>query len=283
MTCILHLTSGLLWSYRIGPARASERGHLRSMLSLLPLNALLVADAGFVGYELLSAIIDSQRGFLIRVGANVRLLRKLGYAEVETDQTVYLWPNQSCRAGHKPLALRLIRVTRRGKVLWLLTDQSKAQLSDEQAATWYRLRWGVEVFYRSLKQTLGHRKMLSGAPVRAALELRWTMIGVAMLRWMSVRALIDVGRDPLQSSFAGALRCVRATLRALPKRQRRSRCLDRQLQKAVQDNYERRGPKRTRSHPDKKHDKPPGNPKITNASPQQVQRAQQLPIQHAAE
>ena len=58
LTCVLHLTSGMLWSYRIGPARASERGHLRSMLSLLPLNALLVADAGFVGYELLAAIID---------------------------------------------------------------------------------------------------------------------------------------------------------------------------------------------------------------------------------
>ena len=49
------------------------------MIEALPAGALVTADAGFVGYETWKAILDSGRHLLIRVGANVRLLRKLGY------------------------------------------------------------------------------------------------------------------------------------------------------------------------------------------------------------
>src|SRR5208337_3030973 len=53
--------------------------------------SLIAADAGFVGYEYLSAIHQSGRSLLIRVGSNVRLLKKLGYFK-ESGNTVYLWP-----------------------------------------------------------------------------------------------------------------------------------------------------------------------------------------------
>ena len=34
-------------------------------------------------------------------------------------------------------------------------------LSDETASKIYRLRWGIEVYYRTLKQTLGHQTLKS--------------------------------------------------------------------------------------------------------------------------
>ena len=58
---------------------SSEREHLGQMIESLPKGALIAADAGFVGYEYWKEIINSGRDLLVRVGSNVRLLKKLGY------------------------------------------------------------------------------------------------------------------------------------------------------------------------------------------------------------
>ena len=63
----------------MGPGDSSERAHWLETLPDLPLKALITGDAGFVGYQYLRAILDGGRQLLIRVGANVRLWKKLGY------------------------------------------------------------------------------------------------------------------------------------------------------------------------------------------------------------
>lgn len=282
LTCLLHLCSGAVWSYRIGPARASERGHLCSMRDLLPAASLLLADAGFAGYDLLRCLHDSNRFFLLRVGGNVRLLRKLGYAK-ENGATVYLWPHHARRDQQPPLVLRLIRVMSKGKSMFLLTNVLDAdRLSDAQACKLYAMRWGIEVFYRSLKQTLGRRKMRSDAPVSAALELRWTIVGLALLQLMSLRALLEGGGDPLRLSVAQTLTVMREVIRT-PHRRCRRGDLSRRLRRAVRDAYVRTTSKRARSYAQKKRERPPGTPHLTDATPVQVQQAQELKINcHAA-
>jgi len=70
----------------------------------------------------------------------------------------------------------------RNRVLHLLSSVlSDEDLSDQAAVRLYKLRWGVEVLYRSLKQTLGRRKMLSDSPKHAQVELDWCVIGLWML------------------------------------------------------------------------------------------------------
>ncbi len=86
---------------------SSERGHLVEMLPGLPAGALIAADAGFVGYESARAILDSGRQLLVRVGSNVQLLRKLGYAR-ESAGAVDLWPDYAARKQQPPLVLRLV-------------------------------------------------------------------------------------------------------------------------------------------------------------------------------
>jgi len=49
-----------------------------------------------------------------------------------------------------------------------------------------------------------------------------------------------------------------------------------------QDAYIRRNPKATRSYPRKKHQKPPGPPKIKPPTDKQIQQAQQLTPQTIA-
>jgi hypothetical protein len=92
LTAMWHIGTGLPWDWRLGPSDSVEREHLLEMISCLPLLALVVADAGFVGYEYWKALIDSNRHFLIRVGANVHLLRELGYTRNAAGR-VYLWPD----------------------------------------------------------------------------------------------------------------------------------------------------------------------------------------------
>jgi len=276
VTCLMHLASGALHAWRIGPARASERGHLRHMLKHLPENAMLVADAGFVGYDLMMCLHQRGHRFLIRVGGNVRLIRQLGYAR-EAGDTVYLWPHKVRRAGQTPLVLRLIVLRDRGRPVYLVTNELKhAAMSNKQVGQLYAMRWGIEVCYRGLKQTLGRRKMASHAPVQAALELRWTLVAYAALRLMTIAAIVDRGGDPQRMSVAGALVCMRRVLQRPTHRHRRGQSLYRKLGRALIDNYERKGPKRPRPHAQKKHDQPPRPPRLNKATPLQVKCAQRL-------
>ncbi len=117
---LFHVGTGLIWSWRRGSARASERGLLREMLDLLPATGMLLADAGFTGYELLKELLDRRIDFLIRVGSNVHLLKDLGYQVREkVDAIVWLWPAGQQKQGQEPLRLRLVVLALRLAVLAL--------------------------------------------------------------------------------------------------------------------------------------------------------------------
>lgn len=276
LTTLWHMGTGLPWSWKIGPSTDAERTHLRDMLHLLPTNALLVADAGFTGYELLRDILIGGRSFLIRVGANVRLLQELGYAKVETDGTVYLWPDKFRKKCHPPLVLRMIVLERKGKKIYLLTNLSAEQASNEQAGVLYEMRWGVEVFYRSMKQTLDRRKMLSHAPRQAKAELSWTLVGLQLLGLMSVSGIIQSGKDPLSWSVAMALRVVRLAARGSKARGSYRGGLLGCLSRAVKDDYKRTGEKKARDWPHKKKEKPPGAPELRKADELEIKQAQEI-------
>jgi hypothetical protein len=276
LTTLWHMGTGLPWSWRIGPSTDAERTHLREMLEELPPTALLVADAGFTGYELLCEILRGGRSFLVRVGSNVHLLRDLGYAEVETDGTVYLWPQASRKKGCPPLVLRLIVLERKGKKMHLLTNLPAEKLGQPQARMLYEMRWGVEVFYRSMKQTLCRRKTLSRAPRQARAELGWTLVGLQLLGLLSVERIIGSGKDPLSWSVALSLRVVRSAMRGRrPPGQVRGR-LANHLVHAIKDRYHRAGPKNPRPWPHKKREAPPGDPRIRKANQTEVNAAKRI-------
>jgi hypothetical protein len=277
VTTMYHMGTGLPWDWCIGKGTESERDHLRVMLAKLPPGSLVVADAGFTGYKLMRAMLAAGLSFLIRVGSNVTLLTDLDCevdCEVDSDgQTVWLWPQDQRRTP--PLKLRLIRlkrVTRRKREVCLLTNVfDRQRLSDETAAILYRLRWGVELFYRSYKQTLQQQKLRSGAPQQARWELHWGMTALLLLGLMSVERIVARGRDPLSLSVAQALRAVRQAM-SRPCRGRYPR-LGVLLAEAVKDEYQRRSSKKAHDWPHKKNEPPPGTPKIRRATQKESLRA----------
>jgi hypothetical protein len=237
------------------------------MLGLLPENTLLVADAGFTGYDLLSELRRRGVHFLVRVGRSVRLLTDLGHYRCEGKSTVYLWPND--RQDQEPLMLRLVRV---GSV-YLITDiTDPTRLSKRTAAELYRRRWGLEVAFRSLKQTLEHRAVRSGTARHARRELDWAMVGLWVLALLGVRAIRAAGAGPRRLSLAAALAAVRHAAHG----RMTDRSLRRRLRSAVLDSYQRRGSKRAYRYPRKKAPPKPGEPQIIPATPAQVALARQL-------
>jgi hypothetical protein len=275
VTTLWHMGLGLPWDYRIGPGTASERRHLGDMLADLPDDALIVADAGFSGYDLYRAILGARRSFLLRVGSNVHLLTRLGYAEREGPDMVYLWPE--ARRDEPPLALRLIVLTRGRDKAYLVTDVlDEAALPASEAALLYEMRWGVEVFYRSCKQTLQRRRMLGRTPRAAEEELAWAVLGLWLLGMMTTAAVAARGGDPLAWSVALARRQLRRAMRQAAGGRRDRAPLARELAGAVRDGYARKGSKKARNWPHKKRERPPGAPEIRQATRQEVRSAQRL-------
>lgn len=281
VTTLWHMGIGLPWGFRIGPGKASERRHLEEMLPELPRQSLVVADAGFTGFDLYGRILAANQNFLLRVGANVHLLRKLGYVRQESSDTVYLWPEKS--SHQPPIVLRLIERRQGKKKIYLVTNvRDKKALSEKSAGVLYEMRWGVEVFYRSLKQTLQRRKMLSHTPEAAKCELTWTMFGMWLLGLMSVAKILARHVDPLSWSAALARDRVRESMRWALTARHADRSLLHDLGWAIKDDYVRAGGKKARDWPHKKNDPPPGDPKIRVASAKQRRSAQRLQAKTAA-
>jgi hypothetical protein len=235
----------------------------------------VVADAGFAGYGLCLRLLRHGKHFLLRLGGNIRLLTGLGYYRQERGGLVYLWPKKHRR--YRPLVLRLIALRQGKQDVYLLTDVlDPARLTDEEAGVLIGMRWGEEVFYRSYKQTLRRRTLLSRTAASCPAEARWTLLGLWLLGLMTASRLVVAGIDPLQSSVARARDAVRQALRG--RRPRRGPLpLDARLRAAVKDNYVRHGLKAARNYPRKKREKPPGPPKIQSATPAEVKRAKKLP------
>ena len=283
LTLLWHVGSGLPWAWRTGPSGASERDHLLAMVPELPAQALVVADAGFVGYDFWQALLTAGHHFVIRVGANVRLVRQLGWTR-EHAQVVYLWPDQAARKRQPPLVLRLVVVHDGKQPVYLVTDLAAACLSDRHVATIYTARWGIEVFFRTFKQTFGCRKLRSRSARNAQLELDWALVGLWGVCLLGTRELSAGGHEPTQLSPAAVLRAFHRTLREYRVRPATSAdTLWAQLRLARRDEYRRRAAKTSREYPRKKQRPPIGIPQITRATPHQIALAYALQHQEEGE
>jgi hypothetical protein len=174
ITMMWHMGLRLPWTWRLGPSHASERDHVKEMLAeeQFPENTLFCGDAGFTGYPLWRAIRDAGGDFVVRVGANVNLL--IEHADVKKlgDGIVLCWPKGQRESGEPPLRLRLVKVQVGKTKMWMLTSVlDPRQLSRKQLVRVYKLRWGLEVEFRGLKQTIDKHKLRCRNSDRLLVEL----------------------------------------------------------------------------------------------------------------
>lgn len=124
------------------------------MLGELPENSLITADAGFVGYDFWTSILEAGPQFVIRVGANVKLLGETGLRPRVGSHRL---PVARSGGQEKKAAVgaaadgdpRLIQP------VYLVTSVlSQPHLSDQQAIEIYRHRWGIEEAFQHLQGDL---------------------------------------------------------------------------------------------------------------------------------
>lgn len=278
LTMIWHMGLKMPWCWRTGPSNASEREHLTTFLESqnFPVNTLFCCDAGFTGYELWNSIIRGGHQLLIRVGSNVHLLRKLATTR-SYDDLVYLWPSEAARKKLPPLVLRLIKIQNGHGTMYLVTSVLNAgHLSDRTAMQLYKLRWGIELQFRSVKQTFGRRKLRSRTADNAVIELEWSLVGLWFIQLLAVKEQLKLDSPPERSSVAMALRVIQRAMRSWSSEARTQQELSKKLGHATKDDYYRTSSKEARYKPNFK-DKPcRTGPKIKDATVTQRKTYQQL-------
>ena len=270
LTALVHLASGTLWSWRLGPGAAAEVVHLRHLLGTLSPQALIICDAAYMGYDLVRAILKTRRSFLFRISSKVHLYTPEKVAlENWTEGTVLYWPKYVQKPGQAPIPCRLIRVPATGQAkhdVWLLTDVlAPARLSVATAAKFYRWRWRNEGLFRTYKRTINKLK-LSSRTVRLAhreaeLSLLATQILLAHAHLALRPATTEVASvgDPVISPRK-VLMAIRAEFKACEKRPRARYC--QRLQGCRAEARKQKSPKASRDWPRRKPHEAPKPPRL---------------------
>jgi Transposase DDE domain len=274
LTMFWHLKTGLPLRWTLAGARGSERRSVQETIDQLPTKARLIGDAEYVGYPLWSTIIASGRSFLFRVGSNITLLKNLGRYR-RRDGYVYFWPEHVMKEGRPPLVLRLFAIHNGRKTLYLVTNER--EMTEQEAADLYRQRWGIEVFFRSVKQSCQRSKLHCGVPQNVLAEAHWTLLGIWSALYLGKETLHAQGSPLQRLSPVKVMRAFAHTLLAIHLGAGRTDLLTESLAEAlIADESHRTTSKRSRNYPRQKRHHECGSPRIIAPTTLQKQKARQL-------
>jgi hypothetical protein len=297
ITLLWHMSLRLPWMWKLGPSNASERTHVMEMLGEgeFPENTLFCGDAGFVGYPLWAQIAGRGLSFLVRVGANVTLLMERTDCIIRRQGSLVLcWPLTAQQGNLPPLRLRLVRVQIGRQWMWMLTNVLEpSRLTSDQIVTFYKMRWGIEIEFRGLKQTLDRTKLRCRNGQRLLAELNWSLLAMAVAELFALKEQLAVTSsksnaktppaDPKKRSLANTIRAIRHCLLHLKDISEPGADLQSRLRRAVTDSYVRTSSKRARYRPANPDKKPLGDPKIRKLTAKEKKKLETLtPMKSAA-
>ncbi len=240
--------------------------------------AMVVADAGYVGYNVVAMLKEAtDLFFLIRMSSHATFYTEDNLPlEDFREGIVYYWPKTIEKEGKPPIRGRLIRIhSERHKVdVWLFTNvEDPKQLSLETAGIFYRWRWENEGFFRTYKRTL-HKVKLSSRTLRLVhREAEASMIATQLLLCQGALAMPapEKGSLPVMCSPRGVLLEIR---REISGRTKSKEPFTARIARAQREQRERTTPKQTREWPQRKDHKPPQPPvllRLTNAQKDKIQ------------
>ena len=128
-----------------------------------------------------------------------------GEADILSDRIGFL-PKRQARSRRNPMqdAVREVRVkTETGKVLRILSNDLDAPA--REIADLYKRRWGIELFFRWIKQTLRIRRFLGVGENAVRIQIAVALIAFLLLR-------LAQGAQPIVRSPLAFARLIRANL-----------------------------------------------------------------------
>lgn len=277
-TSIVHLTLGIPFCWRLGKGgKASERSHLIYMLRWLPKSALIVADAGYVGYNVAATMILANVFFLIRMSSNATFYSETNEPlDAFREGIVYYWPKTQQDDEKPPIRGRLIRIhSCRHKVdVWLFTNvEDTTQLSLETAGTCYRWRWENEGFFRTYKRTLKKVTLMSRTIRLVHREAEASMLATQLLLCQGALAMPVPRKEslPVMCSPRGVLLEVRRDILG----RKASKPFSDRIARAQREQRVRTSPKQKREWPRRKPHSPPHPPALLRLTEEQKLKIQQ--------
>jgi Transposase DDE domain len=273
VTAFVHLSTGLLWSWFLGPGTADERVHLKRLLATLSSQALIVADAAYMGYELAWAILQSGRSFLLRMSSKIDLYTlEKKTLKTWSEGPVYYWPAYVQKQGKPAIACRLIRVPAKGQVkrdVWLLTNILEPErLSLATASKFYRWRWRNEGVFRTYKRTIKKLKLSSRTVRLVHREAEASLLALQILL-----AHADLALRP-KETVEGPVISPRKVLIEIRRElngnaTRRQGSYAKRLEDCRADSRQQKSPKASRAWPRRTPHKPPGPPVLKTLTDEQ--------------
>jgi hypothetical protein len=97
----------------------------------------------------------------------------------------------------------------RGDIYLVTNVLDEQQLTDAQASEIYRRRWGIEVQFRSFKQTFQRSKLRCRTPDCVEIELHWSLVGLWIIQLLALKERTTLGEPDEQTSVAAAIRVIR--------------------------------------------------------------------------
>ena len=168
---------------------------------------------------------------------------------------MYCWPDEAMKKKQPPLVLRLLCFhDGRGEVYLVTNVLDEKELTTKQASLIYRRRWGIELQFRSLKQTYGRAKLRARTPEIAEVELHWSLLGLTMLQLLAMKEQTRAGEPADKTSIAAVLRIIRSMMAGRSEKRPASASLGKRLQNATTDSYQRHGKKQSRNYPRRKEE-----------------------------
>lgn len=257
-----------------------------------PEDTLFVGDAGFVGYDFWKAIL-ARGHFLVRVGGNVNLLSEEADIKRLGGGIVLCWPKGKMDSGAEPLRLRLVKVKIGKTTMWMLTSVlSRKKLSNKKIIQYYKMRWGVEVEFRGLKQTIDKRNLRCRNSERVYTELDWSIRAMAYAELLALREQIPDNQkgqtqcerayDTKDRSLADTMRALRKCMRNLDKYVDPGEDLLSQLSAALVQKYKNGTDKKARYRPKNPDKKPIGEPTVRKMSREELEKWRRIPDKIAA-
>ena len=146
------------------------------------------------------------------------------------------------------------------------------------------MRWGIEVEFRGLKQTLDRAHLRCRQPERLLVELHWSILAMTVAELFALKEQLPLpdskpaantpAPHPRKRSLAHTIRALRHALHHLHDTPPPAQDLLVRLRQAVTDNDQRHSSKLARYHPPNPDKKPQGDPQIRPLTPEEQVKLQ---------
>jgi len=201
---VYHVGSELPAEVAIGPAREHDAKAWNKALRLARRGILYLLDRGYCDFKLWWAIERAWSYFITPLKSNLAYehLRWLNPHRQRERIKDHLVRFPGMDEGDDFVVLRVVEIRQADGTWWrYVTNVMEDQLSPEDIAEIYRLRWRVEIFFRHLKHTLnmGHWFAESEAGVQA--QLYAGLIAYLLSQVVLLGASREARRAPEQFRF----------------------------------------------------------------------------------